>query len=459
MDALFFRDAEIAGLPGLDCLIADGRVQQIGSGLARPADAEEIPGRGGALLPGLADHHIHLLAMAAAANSADLTGTSRLEAVVGQAARTVPAGQWARVTGYDDQAHGALDRHRLDRCAADAPVRVQHRGGGLWVLNSRAAELIGLDQSAHPGVERDGAGRPTGRLWRADELLRAIPAGPPPDLASVGRRLAEYGVTAVTDASPDDDGSAAPLLSQAVLAGALPQRVQVMGPVAASCLTLGPRKLVVSDHEYPELGELSGRIRDAHAASRPVALHCVSRTALMLALAALDEVGARAGDRIEHCAVADAGTIARMAAMGLTVITQPSLVALRGDDYRGRCSPADHDDLWRYASLLGAGVRTAPSSDAPYGDPDPWRGMRAASRRRTRSGAILGKAERVSARTVLAALLSPLDSPGGRPRQLAPGSAADLVLLDRPLAAALRAPSADRVCCTVIHGKIMYKIS
>jgi predicted amidohydrolase YtcJ len=457
-DTLVFRDVEIAGQPGLDCLIAQGEVRRIGADLTRPADAEEIHGRGGALLPGLADHHIHLLAMAAAARSTDLTGSSQLEAVVSQAARTVPAGHWARVIGYDDQAHGALDRHRLDSCSPDTPVRVQHRGGSLWVLNSRAADLIGLDHSAHPGVERDAAGRPTGRLWRADDLFRAIPAAPPPDLAWVGRRLARYGITLVTDASPDDDGSAAPLLAHAVRTGALPQRVQVMGPAAEDGVTLGPRKIIVPDHEYPELRELARRIKDAHTTRRPAALHCVTRAALMLALAAFDETGVRAGDRIEHCAVADAGTVVRMAAMGVTVITQPSLVAHRGDEYRHRCPPADHGDLWRYASLLRAGVRTAASGDAPYGDPDPWYGMRAASRRRTSSGAVLGEAERVGARAVLAGLLSSLDRPGGQPRQVAPGRPADLVLLDRPLAAALRAPSADLVRSTVVRGSILYQI-
>jgi predicted amidohydrolase YtcJ len=361
------------------------------------------------------------------------------------------------VVGYDDVAHGPLDRYRLDACAPNVPVRVQHCGGSLWVVNSRAIELIGLDRSPHPGVERDAAGRPTGRLWRSDELFRTVVDGASPDLAPVGRMLAGYGITEVNDASPDDDGSAAVLLAEAVGTGALPQRVQVMGASAEDGLGIGPRKIVISDHALPEIEELEARVRASHADRRPVALHCVTRVALLLALAALDEAGVLAGDRVEHCAVADMDTVQRMAVMGLTVVTQPILVASRGDDYRRRCPATDIDDLWRYGSLLRAGIRAAPSSDAPYGDPDPWIGMRAAGRRRTRSGAVLGRRERVGARTVLAGLLSPSDRPGGPPRRVVPGAAAHLILLDRPLAAALRDPSSRHVRRTVIGGAVVHR--
>ena len=76
---------------------------------------------------------------------------------------------------------GRLDRRRLDALAPGRAVRVQHRSGALWVLSTAALEQVGLldgDRSAEDlegageGIERDDAGRPTGRLFRLDAWLR-----------------------------------------------------------------------------------------------------------------------------------------------------------------------------------------------------------------------------------------------------------------------------------------------
>ena len=58
--------AEIDGVAPLDVRIADGRIAEIGRGLARRAGETRLDAGGGALLPGLHDHHLHLFALAAA---------------------------------------------------------------------------------------------------------------------------------------------------------------------------------------------------------------------------------------------------------------------------------------------------------------------------------------------------------------------------------------------------------
>ena len=75
----------------------------------------------------------------------------------------------------------------------------------------------------------------------------------------------------------------------------------------------------------------------AHAAGRPVAVHCVTRVQLVLTLAALDAAGRLPGDRIEHGAVIPAESLPDL--RGLTVVTQPHFVAERGEQYaRGRAA-------------------------------------------------------------------------------------------------------------------------
>lgn len=458
---LLVRGAEINGEAALDCRIHDGRIAEIGRAL-RPASHElTLNAGGGALIPGLADHHIHLTALAAWRASLDLTDVpaSRLADTLRTAAPD--AAGWVRAVGYDDLSHGELDRERIDTWQPDMPIRVQHRSGGLWVLNSAALDLVAAETASHPGIERDPTGRATGRIWRADDLLRARIPNPRPSLRSIGHELAGYGITHLSDATPDSDGTVTRLLTDAVDSGDIPQHVAIMGTAPPHSprprLTTGPVKLIVDDHQPPDLDDLAERVRAAHASGRPVAVHCITRQALALTLAALDKAGGRNGDRIEHGAVTDLATAGLLAERRIRVVTQPTLVARRGDSYLRHVDEADLPDLWRYGSLLAAGVSVVPSSDAPYGDPDPWTGLRAAASRHTPSGHVLGEGERVPVDVALTGMQSTLDDPGGPSRLVRPGAPADLALLEVPLADALHDPDASRVRATVINGHIAWE--
>ncbi len=112
--------------------------------------------------------------------------------------------------------------------------------------------------------------------------------------------------------------------------------------------------------------------------------------------------------------------------------------------------------LWHYRSFLAAGLPVGGSSDAPYGDLDPWVSIAAAASRTTPSGRVAGPGERVTASQALAGYLSDPRSPGGPVRTVAIGVAADLVLLRDPLAAALADPRHDRVRLNVIGGAVIY---
>ena len=65
---MLIRRAEVEGQLR-DVRIADGRIEAIGERLAPRAGEAAIDAEGGALLPGLHDHHVHLLALAAALES------------------------------------------------------------------------------------------------------------------------------------------------------------------------------------------------------------------------------------------------------------------------------------------------------------------------------------------------------------------------------------------------------
>lgn len=437
----------------VDVRIDGGRIVALGPDLARPGD-RTVDAAGAALLPGLHDHHLHLLAWAAARRSLDVserTDAAAFDAAVMAAHATAEPGRWLRVVGVDDR-HGPLDAARLARLAPGRPVRAQHRSGAAWVLSERALADVGAP-------DRDAEGW----IHRADQELRSRWADldGPPDLAPVGRRLAELGVTGVTDATPSADGSGFALLAAARRGGTIPQRVAVTGGPAVADqhpppeLERGPVKVVVEDHALPSPDDLATAFSAARRAGRPVAVHAVTRAALVLALVAWAEVGAVPGDRLEHGSVIPLELVAPIAELGVTVVTQPGFVHAHGDRYLDDVEPDDRPHLYRCGSLLGAGIAVAGSTDAPFGPDDPWRAIRTAIERTTARGRPLGPAEAVSPAVALARFLAPLADPGGPARTVEAGAPADLVLLDRPTAGALADPSAAHVRRTWIGGMVV----
>jgi predicted amidohydrolase YtcJ len=463
MTALLLRDVEVDGVPGVDVLVRGGVISQLGKGIEVSERCEVVDGRGGALIPGLHDHHIHLHALAADRVSVrcgppDVTSADGLA----RALHAAPGSGWIRGVGYFESVAGLLDSDVLDRVHDRRPVRIQHRSGAMWALNTVAARLARLDTADHPGVERDDDGRPTGRVWRADTWLRdRLPATAPPALDAIGAELARYGVTGVTDATPDLTPSTVAALVDAHTTGALPQRLHLLGaphdfsPATPGC-TVGPYKIVIADSDLPDIDALTATIRRVHDARRAVAVHCVSLEAFVILLAAFDDVGSRPGDRIEHGALVPAESIEDLRRRGIHVVTQPGFLADRGDTYLRDVDTHDLPDLYRCRSLIDGGVPVALSSDAPYGPVDPWRVMSAAVTRRCPTGDIVGAAERITPAEALDRCLAPLDDPGGPARQVTVGADADLVLLDRPVAEAVGDLGADRVRATWIGGRCVY---
>jgi predicted amidohydrolase YtcJ len=450
---LVLRDAEVDGVVG-DVLVHEGMIATVG--LPVPHADTMIDCDGAAVIPGLHDHHCHLLSAAVAADSV-LCGPPAVRAWTGlRGALSKPAGPdgWLRGIGYDESVAGDIDRWVLDRIVPAIPTRVQHRSGALWVLNSVGLTTLGIEDQpgdTHPdGVERDAAGRLTGRLWRLDGWLRdRLPIRAVPDLASLSRTLARYGITGVTDATPDLGDEAIALLT----GGELQQRLCLLGaPGPVMGALTGPFKIVVTDHALPGWDELVARVSAVRP--RPVAVHSVSRESLILVLAVLRDVGSVPGDRIEHAAVAPPDAVRVIAELGLTVVTQPAFVAERGAEYLDRVAPADLDDLWPWRRFDEAGVPVACSSDAPYTSWDPWAAIAAAAGRMTCDGRRVAPDEGVNAARALAAYFgTPLD-PGGAPRRIARGEVADIAVLDRPWRRVIEEPAAVRVRATVIGGRV-----
>lgn len=465
---VLLRRAELRVGVIADVQIGAGRVTAVGARLDAQPGVPTVDLDGRALLPGLVDHHIHLMALAAADESVDcgpaaVRSRSDLGRVLREARRARPDG-WLRGRGLDVDLVGPVDRITLDG-AGIGPVRVQDRTGAVWHVDSIGLSelLASATGPPPPGMELDGGGSPTGRLFRLDSWLgarlRAGQMAPLMDLSRVGRQLAGRGVTAVTDATATNGPEELRLLAAAVADGSMPFRVTAMTGqpdiAVPPQLGTGPVKLVLDDDALPALDNLTASIRAAHDADRAIALHCVTVAQLVLALGALEDAGRRIGDRVEHASLVPESLLAAIAMSGVTVVTQPGLLRSRGDRFRQQVDAAEHGDLYRIATLRTAGVPVAGSTDAPFGPADPWLAIAAAVDRLTETGACIGRRETVSAASAIALFHGTPDVPG-TPVRIEAGRRADLCVLASNWQAALDDPERVTLEATLVDGVITH---
>jgi predicted amidohydrolase YtcJ len=458
--SLLIRDAEIFGHGRADVLVEHGRIARIGQGLACET-GRVIEARGGLLLPGLHDHHIHLAGLAVRAQSV-WCGPPQVtnEAQLREALATAPGPGWIRGIGYHESVLGELpDARALDTLVADRPMRMQHRSGRMWLLNSLALELLLAENDPPPGLEGE-YGRYTGRLFDADEWLRGALGSTPPDFAAISAELARLGVTGVTDMTPQNGPDMAAHFASQRASGALVQSVTLAGTLDLADApqqgwTLGPVKLHLHEAQLPSFDDAAALIRTAHDQGRAVAIHCVSEVEIVFALALLEHAEDFPGDRIEHASIASPDHIARMTELGLAVCVQPHFVAERGDRYLVDVEPSSHPHLYRLASLSAAGIALAGGSDAPFAGHDPWAAMRAGVSRRTAAGETIGVDEALTPEQALALWLAdPADL--SRQRDVAQGAPADLCLLARPWAEAGERLANEDVILTLASGQIVH---
>lgn len=458
---MLIRDAEIDG-EGLADLRIDGHLVTAIGTLEPRAGEPVIKAHGGALLPGLHDHHIHLAALAVRDASVpcgppEITDIEGLSAALSQ-----PGKGWLRGINFCESIVGGTlpDARMLDRMVPDRPVRLQHRTGRMWFLNSAAlAEL--LDRAAPPpGLEREH-GRFTGRLFDEDRWLQDTLGSTPPGFAAISARLAAFGVTGLTDMSPGNDPGMARHFGQEVAAGKLKQNTVLAGALSLAGAAqegwrLGPAKLHLHESALPDFDETCRWISQAHAQGRAVAVHCVTEVELVFTLALLEASGSLDGDRVEHASIVSPDLAASMADLGLHACVQPQFVHERGDRYLAQVEPRHHPDLYRLRSLRDAGIVLAGGSDGPYGSVDPWAAMKAAVCRLTRSGTPFTPDEALTAEQALALYLAdPLDL--SRRRRIAVGEPADLCLLARPWHEARERLDSQDVRITVASGRVIHQ--
>ena len=104
---------------------------------------------------------------------------------------------WIRGIGYHESVAGNIDRGWLDRHAPSVLIRVQHRSGRQWIVNSAGLECLAAasSQGCLPAHEE-------GRFYDQDRALGRLWGRELPPIGAASRKLASFGVTGLTDLTP-----------------------------------------------------------------------------------------------------------------------------------------------------------------------------------------------------------------------------------------------------------------
>ncbi len=197
-------------------VLRDGHVAAIGGAreLRRDAsDAERIDVRGGLIVPGWTDSHVHFMWWSFQMTQLDLREAKTVDDALARIlpfAAALRPGAWLVGGRFDKNLWGRWPTAaELDRVTSDRPAVLRSRDGHSRWLNTRALALAGIDATTSdpPGgrVGRDPRGAPTGILFEnATRIIDAVIPPPTPDdcLAALGRGQKEAwrkGIVGVED--------------------------------------------------------------------------------------------------------------------------------------------------------------------------------------------------------------------------------------------------------------------
>jgi hypothetical protein len=408
-----------------------------------------LDARGGSVIPGFNDGHVHFLSGAEALDRVNLLHAETLDAVqgaIGEFAAANPDRPFVLGRGwlYGAFPGGLPTRRQLDEVVSDRPAIMEcYDGHTLWV-NSKALEAAGITRRTPDPpnglIVRDARGEPTGVLKEsAQALVESVLPDPTRDekLAMLRRAVAlaqRLGVTSVQQAgmSVDDFELYAELERRGELGvrmyAALPappgfdeERARTYDALLAKYpgtarLKTGAVKMfadgVIEAHtaamlepyaNQPTTGHPNYTVDDMNrivammdARGWQIFIHAIGDAGIRQALDAYEQAatanpaparGRR--HRIEHIETVSAADIPRFGRLGVIASMQPfHATPIRNllDVWAVNAGPDRASRAWAWKSIAAAGGHLAFGTDWPVVELDPRPGIHTALTRLTLDG-------------------------------------------------------------------------
>lgn len=505
--------------------VRDGRILFVGSNRGAQSFAgprsNRLDLRGQTVIPGMVDAHAHLVSLGTALRTIDLVGTRSYDEIVQKVvehARSVPAGEWIRGRGWDqnDWADTRFPTHEaLSRAVPDHPVYLTRVDGHAALVNAKALELAKIDANTHDPeggrLLRDGGGNPTGVLIdRAQGLVtEVIPARSPGEVRdAILAAVAEanrWGLTGIHDAGVDagvidqyeelarqgrynirnyvmiasDDATLERYFARGPQGGLHDGRIWIRAIKITADGALGSRGAALLEPYADDPGNV-GLITTPFERVREVAIralrrgfqlnvHAIGDRANRMVLdafaSALEEVPkADHRFRIEHAQVLHFQDIPRFAELDVIPSMQGSHQT--SDMYwaMDRLGWTRVHGAYAWRSLLNTGVIIPNGSDFPVESPNPLISFKAFVTRQDEQGWPAGgwfanerttREEALKSMTVWPARAAFMEDVSGT---LTPGKYADFVVLDQDIMTVAPERILDtRVVMTVLGGMIVYR--
>ena len=403
-----------------------------------------IDAKGGLVLPGFNDAHVHFLSGGFQLKGLDLRDAATPEEFarrIGEFAKKLPAGRWITGGMWDHELWPGAPlptKDMIDAATANTPVFVSRLDGHMALANSVALKLagVGVDTKDPPGgtIVRDPrTGEATGIL--KDAAMSFVSAKIPEPARAEKLEAAEaatdhaarLGVTSVQDMSAGRDVG---IYQELLQRGQLKTRIYAVSPLTQwerlantgvragfgdDMLRIGGLKGfsdgslgsstawfleayegagdnfgLPADEMFPE-GAMLERVRSADRAGLQVMVHAIGDRANDAMLSIFEQASRGNGERdrrfrIEHAQHLRLGDIPRLARGRVIASMQPYHVADDGRWAEKRIGRKRLRGTYAFRSLLDAGAMLAFGSDWTVAPLDPMQGIAAAVTRQTLDG-------------------------------------------------------------------------
>ena len=504
-----------------DRIIAVGSTDDIGSLVGEETEIIDLGGR--TVLPGFIDTHSHPGVAATTflqinCISPPTRSINEILEKVAEVAKGAESGEWVRGINYnqlklDEKRH--ITKEELDIAAPDNPVLITRLTGHMYILNSLAIDVVGLNRDTPdpPGgkIERDSDGEPTGLLHgnAGGIALSKIPQYTVEEikwgLKKVYDQYSEWGVTTV-----HDHGTTALDLQayqQLLEEGVNQVRVQAMmrthreDPMKTleEMVSLGIKSGFGNDwlkimslkimgdgtgsggtagvYEPQSRGDTLGLFMTSPLEMKEitvqaqrygirVSIHSIGDRAIDVALDAVEEAQRQhprpdMRHRIEHNSISTPKQLERIKELGVAPASSIGYMGSIGDDYWENFGEERMRWCHPHKTMQEMGIIAGGNCDYPITDGNPMVQIYQAVARKTRNGLEYSQEEAISVMDAIkvytwnGAYLGKEEQNKG---SIEPGKLADIIVLDKDI---LETPTEEvpdiKVLLTVVGGKNVYE--